>query len=980
MSETLSALLAPAIALVAVVFVMIRLRFFSPEHPDGRYLFVIGGLLVVIAAGWQMVKLNSEYLSWFVPQAYGYIDISQLLALALGVLLIAAALALYHDSWQSEHESVATRQGKLSVLEQLQQDARQPYQVVDLLSMGLREILLHWPECAGVVFLVHRDRRQFVLIDSARLDKQETALMEHLPLRRNSVAEALQDGQPVIGGSFTFTDRSGKDVPSRFNSSLALPLVSGMETMGGILLLSEESRSFTREDVKVLAPVAGWLAERAKSARLGREVSTIRRQLEEERNTATDFAGRVAAIVASFDSDDAISVYCRGLVGFGASVAVHVCGIRNGGLVIHGGSEAMLDLSENFRTALVGALDRRKPLILNQEASDETGQAVIVSSTLVFPLPDGDSPDALMLRKDAPPFVVDDAALKRLELFARMARTVLARTDGRRLDLTRRIGFDKVLHLLTTEELEYGPSEALMWFARQVTDISPQKTLALTFRRDTRGSMRAEQAIGCEISRFELEIAPGEGTIGQSVAEGRSSYVVGKKRVGAEFSAYRSEAQAALAGIAGERGLPDLLAVCPIRRFGEALGAVVFYFHGVPSDQVSELQRLLTLAAGLYSLRLSVSAVRQRSLESEAERIGRGAPGDLVNRINNALSAILGSAELAAARDDIPGEARRHMKSVIGEVEQLAALVRRSLGSVVESTRQHESAHAEQAGLAGQITRVLDEARISGNVFMAGGRPREIDVRLDVAASSVVAEGEIRGLFEGAINRFAALTKDEEIITVAAYQAGDFVYLDLSRHPRNFPPVRQVAGFGDYRPASEALRERPGDVFLDRVKDEPCYYAHDRHSDTPTFLSFKFPVHGSGKNAQTLSRLPDRGALAVLAIDDEAIILDLVSAMCHSLGYEAVTAGSGEEGLRLARSRRFDVVLTDLAMPGLSGLDVAREVHRLHPGLPIVLVTGWQASVDRQELTAAGISHVLSKPFRIEQLTEILQAVATQKR
>jgi len=66
--------------------------------------------------------------------------------------------------------------------------------------------------------------------------------------------------------------------------------------------------------------------------------------------------------------------------------------------------------------------------------------------------------------------------------------------------------------------------------------------------------------------------------------------------------------------------------------------------------------------------------------------------------------------------------------------------------------------------------------------------------------------------------------------------------------------------------------------------------------------------------------------------------------MCRSLGYDAVTASSGEEGLRLASQSPFDIVLTDLAMPGISGLEVARRLRRVQPETPVVLVTGDEAA------------------------------------
>jgi CheY-like chemotaxis protein len=258
---------------------------------------------------------------------------------------------------------------------------------------------------------------------------------------------------------------------------------------------------------------------------------------------------------------------------------------------------------------------------------------------------------------------------------------------------------------------------------------------------------------------------------------------------------------------------------------------------------------------------------------------------------------------------------------------------------------------------------------------MAGGRPREIDLNLHDVGDIPLSSDAIRSLFDSALNRFAALSDEEEVITVNSYELDGYVYVDISRHPRNFPPVHQVAGFGQYETPEDASAQRPGDVFLQHLTEKPAYYAHDRISEVPAFLSFKFALKGDKDDSADTAA----ARFSILAIDDEAVILDLIQAMGQSLGYAVTTAVSGEEGLRKAETQRFDLVLTDLAMPGMSGLEVARELKRRRSDLPIVLVTGWQSSLSDDELRIAGISRVLSKPFRIEQLTDIVQTLASRR-
>ncbi|RKX20922.1 MAG: hybrid sensor histidine kinase/response regulator, partial [Candidatus Zixiibacteriota bacterium] len=114
--------------------------------------------------------------------------------------------------------------------------------------------------------------------------------------------------------------------------------------------------------------------------------------------------------------------------------------------------------------------------------------------------------------------------------------------------------------------------------------------------------------------------------------------------------------------------------------------------------------------------------------------------------------------------------------------------------------------------------------------------------------------------------------------------------------------------------------------------------------------------------------------IKVLAIDDQPIILELLTAMCRSLDYDIQTTQSGSEGVMYAENKKFDIIFTDLAMPGISGLEVSSRIRKFRPYTPIILLTGWEAKLDSEQLSKSGITNVLYKPFRIEQLTDMIKS------
>ncbi|MEJ2190090.1 MAG: response regulator [Acidobacteriota bacterium] len=112
--------------------------------------------------------------------------------------------------------------------------------------------------------------------------------------------------------------------------------------------------------------------------------------------------------------------------------------------------------------------------------------------------------------------------------------------------------------------------------------------------------------------------------------------------------------------------------------------------------------------------------------------------------------------------------------------------------------------------------------------------------------------------------------------------------------------------------------------------------------------------------------------MRVLFVDDEH---DLVSAVVERLeirGFAAEGVTSGSEALERIESESFDVVVADVKMPGLDGLQLARIVGQRHPKIRIILLSGHGSSEDVEEGRRLGVVDYLQKPIEIETLVELL--------
>lgn len=119
--------------------------------------------------------------------------------------------------------------------------------------------------------------------------------------------------------------------------------------------------------------------------------------------------------------------------------------------------------------------------------------------------------------------------------------------------------------------------------------------------------------------------------------------------------------------------------------------------------------------------------------------------------------------------------------------------------------------------------------------------------------------------------------------------------------------------------------------------------------------------------------------LKVLAIDDQRMILDLLSSMFANLGHSTEVAETGLEGIEKFNQNAFDLVITDLGLLDISGFEVSQRIKETNPDVPIVMITGWGANFDQAQLKKAGIDYILAKPFKLEQLTEVVEKVTAYK-
>jgi two-component system chemotaxis response regulator CheY len=117
--------------------------------------------------------------------------------------------------------------------------------------------------------------------------------------------------------------------------------------------------------------------------------------------------------------------------------------------------------------------------------------------------------------------------------------------------------------------------------------------------------------------------------------------------------------------------------------------------------------------------------------------------------------------------------------------------------------------------------------------------------------------------------------------------------------------------------------------------------------------------------------------IRILAVDDSAMIRQMMTNILHAAGYEVLLADDGNQALEMARHERLDLVISDVNMPGLDGISLVRELRQLEAYrlVPLLLLTTESSTEKKQQAKAAGATGWIVKPFNTERLLGAISKV-----
>ncbi len=113
----------------------------------------------------------------------------------------------------------------------------------------------------------------------------------------------------------------------------------------------------------------------------------------------------------------------------------------------------------------------------------------------------------------------------------------------------------------------------------------------------------------------------------------------------------------------------------------------------------------------------------------------------------------------------------------------------------------------------------------------------------------------------------------------------------------------------------------------------------------------------------------------ILIVDDNPNMASLLSEMLEVFDYESIRAGNGLEAIEKLDADDFSLVITDMRMPKMSGLDLLQKLKQTHPDLPVVVISGYALDEEGNDLLSKLADGFLNKPFKMVDIENLLNSV-----
>jgi CheY-like chemotaxis protein len=363
-----------------------------------------------------------------------------------------------------------------------------------------------------------------------------------------------------------------------------------------------------------------------------------------------------------------------------------------------------------------------------------------------------------------------------------------------------------------------------------------------------------------------------------------------------------------------------------------------------------------------------LQATQDKLIHAEKMRaIGELASG-MAHDFNNSLCGVLGFLELALADKMLSAASRSHLEAARTCAFDAAQTVRR----VQDFARWRRNTGVFQLlDVNDLVSQTVELTRHKSESLV---HARGVPITVEVCAE---AEARVRG-------NAAEL---REVLTNLVFNAVDAMpqggTLTLATRQRLFEPFFTTKGErGNGMGLSVAfgiIQRHGGEIMVASEVGQGSTFTVRLPAALETAADPRRGGEGTEGEPDTAPTVSISPKLDILVVEDEETICRFLNTALTQLGHRPCITHSAEEGLGRFAAQHFDVVLTDLGLPEISGEEVARKVAQQSPTTPVILLTGWADQLKAEGKPLEGVWRILGKPVTIARLSETLTALTSAR-
>lgn len=411
----------------------------------------------------------------------------------------------------------------------------------------------------------------------------------------------------------------------------------------------------------------------------------------------------------------------------------------------------------------------------------------------------------------------------------------------------------------------------------------------------------------------------------------------------------------------------DALEYTILRKDGTALSVLLSLTKIISENEVK----------GIRGVALDISEhkrVEQSLMVREKLNILGELAGGVVHNFNNILTVILGYIDI------FPFEsADESSREILHKIRRAALDGAEIVKRVKNFSQVRESSEREASNMNEIIRDVLEfmKPRLS-----AAQRPITVNTRLEPIPPVLIIPFELREvLCNVVINSIDAMPSGgsitittgarEKFVSVTVADTGIGMSGETKQHLfEPFFTTKKNRGTGIGLSVSYAIISKfGGKIWVDSEKG------------AGTVITIMLPAADAAKPSfvKDDTRPPVSPARSILVIDDEENICEILGEYLTREGHDVVTTQNGEKGLEILGQRRFDIVITDLNMPRISGWDIAHRIKKSTPETVTIMLTGWGTTIEELNRRENIVDHLIFKPINFSALSCFITEMVTGK-